>query len=239
MFTEMQTFWLVKGNRTVHDMGDSSVGGSSAMSESDDEYADVELSSQERWIDYNTEIFKGLLQQIIARRTGLRRTKTNDVCTKVSANSNATIPLEEVKEIIELPKFDKAAVKRQGENKDIEVPALIVKQLREYIAKIAALYNNNPFHNFAHASYVVMAVNKYMHRIMAATEIDIGDNDERLRGSVQATLHDHTYGITSDPLNLFACAFSALIHDVNHTGVPNPQLIKVNLFPLAVNISFC
>lgn len=39
-------------------------------------------------------------------------------------------------------------------------------------------------------------------------------------------MHDHTYGITSDPLTQFACAFSALIHDVDHPGVPNSQLIK-------------
>jgi len=39
-------------------------------------------------------------------------------------------------------------------------------------------------------------------------------------------LHDHTYGITSDPLTQFACVFSALIHDADHTGVPNSQLIK-------------
>ena len=43
-----------------------------------------------------------------------------------------------------------------------------------------------------------------------------------------ASLHDHTYGITSDPLTQFACAFSALIHDVDHTGVPNMQLIDEN-----------
>ena len=31
---------------------------------------------------------------------------------------------------------------------------------------------------------------------------------------------------TSDPITQFACAFSALIHDVDHPGVPNPQFIK-------------
>ena len=41
-------------------------------------------------------------------------------------------------------------------------------------------------------------------------------------------MHDHTYGITSDPLTQFACAFSALIHDVDHPGVPNSQLVKEN-----------
>lgn len=39
-------------------------------------------------------------------------------------------------------------------------------------------------------------------------------------------LHDHTYGITSDPLTQFACVFSSLIHDVDHQGVPNMTLVK-------------
>lgn len=32
--------------------------------------------------------------------------------------------------------------------------------------------------------------------------------------------------ITSSPLTQFACAFSALIHDVDHSGAPNTQLVK-------------
>ena len=35
-----------------------------------------------------------------------------------------------------------------------------------------------------------------------------------------------TVGITSDPLTQFACVFSALIHDCEHDGVPNAQLVK-------------
>lgn len=41
-------------------------------------------------------------------------------------------------------------------------------------------------------------------------------------------MHDLTYGITSDPLTQFACTFSALVHDVDHPGVPNSQLVKEN-----------
>ena len=40
---------------------------------------------------------------------------------------------------------------------------------------------------------------------------------------------DHGYGITSDPLTQFACAFAALIHDVDHPGVPNQQLVQEEL----------
>jgi hypothetical protein len=37
---------------------------------------------------------------------------------------------------------------------------------------------------------------------------------------------DKTYGITSDPLTQFSCVFSAVIHDVDHPGVPNTTLVE-------------
>ena len=42
----------------------------------------------------------------------------------------------------------------------------------------------------------------------------------------QALLHDHTYGITSDPLMHFSLIFSALVHDADHPGVPNATLVN-------------
>lgn len=39
-------------------------------------------------------------------------------------------------------------------------------------------------------------------------------------------MHYYTHGITSDPLTQFAAAFSALIHDLDHKGVPNATLVK-------------
>ena len=66
---------------------------------------------------------------------------------------------------------------------------------------------------------------KLLSRIIAPSEAM-----DRAGGSVdfKSTLHDHTYGITSDPLTQFSCAFSALIHDVDHSGVPNARLIEEN-----------
>lgn len=77
-----------------------------------------------------------------------------------------------------------------------------------------------------------MSVVKLLSRIVAPSDLEYDDISSI--GSTQhnhrlaSTLHDHTYGITSDPLTQFACAFSALIHDVDHTGVPNVQLLKEN-----------
>lgn len=61
-----------------------------------------------------------------------------------------------------------------------------------------------------------MSVGKLLSRIVAPSDLELEEKG----------LHDHTYGITSDPLTQFACSFSALIHDVDHVGVPNAQLEK-------------
>jgi hypothetical protein len=91
-----------------------------------------------------------------------------------------------------------------------------MEELRSFVQTIASLYNDNPFHSFDHANHVVMSVNKLLSRINAP------DLDE----CTAEEIHDHTYGITSDPITWFACIFSALIHDVDHSGVPNAQLVK-------------
>jgi len=63
-----------------------------------------------------------------------------------------------------------------------------------------------------------MSVVKLLSRIVAPDASNITD---------VKSLHDHTYGITSDPLTQFACVFSGLIHDVDHTGA---SFIVVSLF---------
>ena len=49
----------------------------------------------------------------------------------------------------------------------------------------------------------------------------------------KAKLHGHTYGIKSDPLTQFSCVVADLVHDADHSGVPNSQLVKEES-PLAI-----
>jgi hypothetical protein len=62
-----------------------------------------------------------------------------------------------------------------------------------------------------------MSVVKLLSRIVQPDGLDDADD---------ATLHDHSYGLTSDPLTQFSCVLSALVHDADHQGVPNATLIE-------------
>jgi 3'5'-cyclic nucleotide phosphodiesterase len=88
-----------------------------------------------------------------------------------------------------------------------------------FVSAISSMYRENAFHNFEHASHVIMSVTKLLSRVASPNESEQEANK----------LYDHTYGITSDPLTRFACVFSALIHDVDHSGVPNIQLCQENV----------
>jgi hypothetical protein len=131
-----------------------------------------------------------------------------------------TITIEEVQDTIHLPQFSAEAAKRQKSATDIKLGNTIHSQLTEYVQTIAALYRENPFHCFAHASHVTMSVVKLLSRIVAP-EIESKSLD-----AAHKDLHDHTFGITSDPLIQLSVVLGALIHDVDHTGVPNTQLIQ-------------
>jgi 3'5'-cyclic nucleotide phosphodiesterase len=81
-----------------------------------------------------------------------------------------------------------------------------------------------------------MSVVKLLSRIVAPTSVlealedpyGMTDDDQQMQDKIASTLHDHTYGITSDPLTQFAVVFSALIHDVDHQGIPNTTLVEEN-----------
>jgi hypothetical protein len=141
---ELKTYWLVMGRaQNVLDQEDFSTAMSN-MGDGDSDMGDGELECQQRSIEWNVELFKCLLKQILARRPAMNR--GTNLSFKVPEGV-PTVPLEEVKEIIELPDFDKKIARRQRENGDVEVPENVVKELREFITAIADRYIPNPFHN--------------------------------------------------------------------------------------------
>jgi len=120
--------------------------------------------------------------------------------------------LDEVKQTTQdiLPP-SKAQYKRDP--KSINLPEMVKVQLIDYVTIIASMYTDNAFHNFEHASEVVKSSNAILSFISMSKEVD-----DLVDGPGS--------GVITDPWTHFALVFSALIHDVDHSGVPNAQLTK-------------
>lgn len=58
------------------------------------------------------------------------------------------ICLQEVKEAIDMPKFDARVIDATLDSNLVEVPESIVRSLQHYVTLIARTYHDNPFHNF-------------------------------------------------------------------------------------------
>ena len=182
-----------------------------------------EISSQEkRLIEWHVEVLSRLLKQILSQRTRKNRLKSKAAGGLTMKDMKN--PRDEYADVIDMPVFNAQKAKKFVDPDSIELEPQVVSQLRDYVTAIASMYRGNHFHNFAHASHVTMAANKLLSRVVAPEHVY---NRNASTKTMASSLHDYTFG-TSDPLTLFACSFSALIHDLDHCGVSNGQLVKEN-----------
>jgi hypothetical protein len=230
---EMQTYWLLSDEHLASGATSESAAAKTAaplpivkamqprLAKTTNDILDPESSLPpkiKRLVDWNVDVLKRLLKQIVVKRNAEARQQydmNHPLMMKVEMNIGCdTYVLDEVAEIIRLPGYSNVKI-TEDPNK-VVLPDGVENQLRLYVASVAAMYRDNPFHNFEHASHVMMSVSKLLSRIVAPDDVSHDD----------ANLHDHTYGITSDPLTQFSVILAALIHDVDHAGVSNAQLIK-------------
>jgi hypothetical protein len=143
----------------------------------------TEAERHTRLVEWNTELLAKLLKGIVARRkAGRSRPDDWNEIKKLEKKykEREALVMEEVVEVIELPSY--MQVEDLG---NIQLPAIVVHQLRAFVETISYMYRDNPFHNFEHASHVCMSVNKLLSRIVAP--------DIQLNGSTDMDhkLHDH------------------------------------------------
>ena len=85
----------------------------------------------------------------------------------------------------------------------------VVEELKDYVRTVLLGYNPCPYHSFKHAYHVTISTNKLVDMIVHQYP------NEKLA---------HTFGFRDDPLMQLCMIFSAIIHDVDHRGIPNRQL---------------
>ncbi|CAB9516454.1 Receptor-type guanylate cyclase gcy [Seminavis robusta] len=180
-------------------------------------------------VEFNVMVLERFLRQIVVRQQANSRKKSRNSLSKApSLKALTNGGLSGVKDVISMPEFDAVAIAK-AEAMDPNALVLdpeVLPQLRDYTMRIAATYHTeNPFHNFKHASHVVTSIVKLLSRIINPQLIEL-QKDKAVADTLTHAMHDHTFGITSDPVTQFAVVFAGLIHDVDHTGLPNAVLVK-------------
>lgn len=166
-------------------------------------------------VSWQVELLSRLIKQIVLHRSMKTSKTTEDLVTLDTAK---LLPRDQVTEKIAMPEYDESIGRNTRKVDSVDLPDAVVSQLNDLVSTIARLYNDNSFHNFEHACHVTMSANKLLKRIVVPTMQGTKDNMKKA--------HDFTYGLTSDPLTQFAIIFSAIVHDLDHHGVSNQQLVK-------------
>ncbi|CAB9518478.1 Receptor-type guanylate cyclase gcy [Seminavis robusta] len=217
----METFWVepVSGASTHRSAASSVQMNNSHVFEGNDgidamldltETPDSGLT--ERLIDFNAKICEDLIVKVLMRRQAMGMDPSTDEESSSAAaiwTKGSNSVRDEVVDTISLPPFQKATFTATKTSLEPQV----VHQLHEFVAEIAHSYRDNPFHNFEHASHVTMSANKLMNKICSHSKT-----------LSQQEVYIHSFGVAMDPLAQLAIIVAAIIHDVDHRGVPNPVL---------------
>jgi 3'5'-cyclic nucleotide phosphodiesterase/Adenylate and Guanylate cyclase catalytic domain len=208
------TYWLKTSNTAM------SV--SSGRSDESDNMTKIDVVADiiSQLVEWNFGVFKELLQRVVASRT--MATKRNSLPSeRIFDVDRHGMPLDEISEILETSTFDKQLISHVPSSQDTELGENTEKGLRDFIKTIALLYKANPFHNFEHASHVVMSTMKLLDRIRShqqeATDTSSTGSKEDMKC------------LYLDPLTQLGVVFSALIHDADHLGMSNKQIMDDGL----------
>lgn len=111
-----------------------------------------------RLVEWNVSVLFGYLRLITFRQE--RDTKWHSLPfhtdpignNQLHEPENSRVPLEEVKEIVEVLEFDcKVANSIRQKRTARALNSMVKEQLTNYVTAVAGLYPENAFHNFAHA----------------------------------------------------------------------------------------
>lgn len=148
----METFWV----RGVHDdTSESSASPAEELLMELDEDIPVNkaiLKAEDeitRLTNWNVDIFKKYLLRLIK----YRQTAATDVLRSSEGYSppldhGEKTLLDEVTEVIQLPNFNARAIQNMKSETSVELPEGVEEQLRVFVATIAHMYKDNPFHSF-------------------------------------------------------------------------------------------
>jgi hypothetical protein len=103
-------------------------------------------TKQGRLVDWITELFIKRLETIVARQDPAK-VGTCNPSSLIFRIPEGKTSLDEVAEVIKLPKFDAEAAKRAKKRGTVQISPEVVSQMREVVSALADMYQMNPFHS--------------------------------------------------------------------------------------------
>jgi len=166
----------------------------------------ISKSKKATLVDWHTEGLARFLKVVVAQQQASGASK--DAEKKLSSAESKMVkhrkaPIDEITERIPFPKIQHNLAEVEEAAEEVKLSEEVMRQLRSCVYNIAGTYKDVPFHNFEHASHVVMCVMK-------------------LLGSAS----NHRDNGLDDPLARFSLVLAAIVHHAAHEGVPNAQLNK-------------
>jgi 3'5'-cyclic nucleotide phosphodiesterase len=196
---ELETFWLVLDPETDYNFKKAAATGRISVSPTNTDGSTAEQKGSGSFNTPPSSIALYLAMEDPAGDESVLSTKNSRLVAW-----NSAVLLLRLKYVVAQKKRDCPSPET------LELGPTIEAQLTQYTTAICGMYRDNEFHNFEHSIHVTMSVTKLLSRV-----VDPGNKSS-----------DYIADITSDALAQFALCFSALIHDVDHSGVPNAQLVK-------------
>jgi hypothetical protein len=138
------------------------------------------VNKNEHIAEWTVEILAGLLKEIEVRRRAMQRKHdTKQVLRRLEYNStfydNGVTVISEVKEIIELPKFDFAAAERESsiDSSTIVVAEEVLDELHDFVRTVASMYHRNRRYFFHHHPNLVHSLSHSYSFITATANYSI------------------------------------------------------------------
>lgn len=181
-------------------------------------------------IKWNARVLESLLLKVMKHnRARPRETFSSKKHMDSTTNGQNVVPLDEALESISFSPYQSGTMKNLTQGDSIKsIGKQAKKELLSFVSHIAGMYQNVHFHNFEHASHVTMSANKLMSKISEMNGSSSSSSSKKMSNTEDRDvgIFFNTFGICSDPLSHFAVVFAALIHDADHYGLPNAELIQ-------------
>ncbi len=208
------------GTVTIHDGGDNNLINGHA---NNNDVNDSQPQQQQRQLHVKDEEWDNLGRSFLHCNNNTNNENGDDSSSSHEESIERNSAMLEDLLLLALQHDAAAAASSSNNNSDDateeilkELPTQLKTQLRSYVTQISSKYHRVGFHAFEHASHVMLSATKLCYMLKDAASAD---------SSSSATIYD--------PWLHFALTFAALLHDVDHKGLPN-AILKSHSDPLSI-----